>query len=572
MARHLITSALPYINGVKHLGNLVGSMLPADVHGRYLRLRGHDVLLICATDDHGTPAELAAHDAGQPVDVYCTEQHAIQSELSDRWNLSWDYFGRSSSAQNEEITLRVYHALDKAGLLVDRDMTQIYSKADGRFLPDRYVIGTCPHCAFERARGDQCENCTRVLDPEQLINPRSAISGSTDLETRTTRHLFLQLDKLSDRLRDWITHQVDWPVLTTSIALKWLNEGLRERCITRDLNWGFSVPREGYENKVFYVWFDAPIEYIGSTKEWADAKPGREWESWWTGDAANDVQYTQFMGKDNVPFHTIMWPGIIIGTGDPWKQANYIKSYSWLTYYGGKFSTSQGRGIFMDQALELLPADYWRWYLMANAPETDDVDFTWEAFGAEVNKALADTLGNFVSRCLKLNERQNPGVEGSSLVPAAGEWTDEERRLAEELDVRIATFNRNMDEVQFRKAAAELYLIWQAGNVYFQNAEPWKLIKESPERAAVVMRTSVNLIRVFAALAQPFIPESAERILAALGSGGQSLWFDETTPMTTELVALSGGHSIATPAVLFPKVTDDQIKDWAGRFAGTAAV
>jgi methionyl-tRNA synthetase len=567
-SRYLITSALPYINGVKHLGNLVGSMLPADVYARYLRARGHEVLAICATDEHGTPAEIAALEAHQPVEVYCREQYEIQKELGDRWELSFDHFGRSSSLQNEELTLRFYRDLDANDLLVDRTTTQVYSKTDGRFLPDRYVIGTCPHCGFERARGDQCENCTRVLDPAQLIEPRSAISGATDIEAVETKHLYLRLDRLADRLREWVTTRKEWPVLTTSIALKWLNEGLRERAITRDLEWGFRVPRDGYEKKVFYVWFDAPIEYIGSTKEWADAQAGREWESWWLN--AGDVNYVQFMGKDNVPFHTIMWPGMIMGTGEPWKQADFIKSYSWLTYEGGKFSTSQGRGIFMDTALELLPADYWRWYLMANAPESDDSDFTWEAFALDVNKALGGTLGNFVNRTLKLTEQ----TFGSSAVPAGGTPGDLEATLAEDLAKRVQTFIDACDAVEFRKAAAELYLIWTMGNQYLAQREPWKSAKTDRETTAMVLRTCINLIRLFALLGEPFIPASAQRIVAALGlSEPERSWpqtFD-TASMREFLGVLEPGRAIEVPEVLFPKIADEQVAEWKERFSGRAA-
>ena len=367
MAQHLITSVLPYINGVKHLGNLVGSMLPADVFARFLRQRGEDVLYICATDEHGTPAELAAIEAGLPVADYCAQQHEIQRELGVRFALSWDHFGRSSSPENAELTQHFARVLEENGFIEERTTKQVYSPVDGRYLPDRYIIGTCPYCGYDRALGDQCENCTRVLDPTDLIEPRSAVSGSTELEIRETKHLFLRQSQLADEVRAWIDTRTDWPVLTTSIAYKWLDEGLQDRGITRDLEWGVPVPKPGYEDKVFYVWFDAPIEYIGATKEWADAEPAadRDWRSWWSSES--DVVYTQFMAKDNVPFHTVSFPCTIIGSREPWKLADYIKGFNWLTYYGGKFSTSQGVGVFMDDAIELLPADYWRWYLIANA-------------------------------------------------------------------------------------------------------------------------------------------------------------------------------------------------------------
>ena len=275
MKRVLITSAIPYVAGVKHLGNLVGSMLPADIFARFCRARGYDTLAICATDEHGAPVELAALEEGTPVADYAAKWHAVQKELGDRFGLSWDNFGRSSSPQNHELTLHFARALWKNGLLELRTTKQAYSPTDGRFLPDRYVIGTCPHCGYDRARGDQCENCTRVLDPVDLIHPRSAVSGAQDIEIRDSTHLFLKQSQFADRLRAWIdSHKADWPQLVTSIAYKWLDEGLQDRGITRDLEWGIPVPDDiadgKLKGKVFYVWFDAPIEYIAATKEWAD--------------------------------------------------------------------------------------------------------------------------------------------------------------------------------------------------------------------------------------------------------------------------------------------------------------
>ena len=293
MTRILITSALPYINGVKHLGNLVGSMLPADVYARFQRQRGHEVLCLCATDEHGTPAELAALEAGQSVQDYCAEQHEIQKEIGARFGLSWDHWGRSSNPQNHELTQHLADKLAENGFIEERVIAQVYSIDDGRFLPDRYIEGTCPHCGYERARGDQCENCTRVLDPTDLLDARSAVSGSSNLEVRESKHLYLKQSALVDELRAWIDSKKDWPQLVSSIAYKWLDEGLQDRGITRDLKWGIPVAHDDkwpdFDDKVFYVWFDAPIEYIACAKEWADAAPAgetRDWKSWWYGDAA----------------------------------------------------------------------------------------------------------------------------------------------------------------------------------------------------------------------------------------------------------------------------------------------
>ena len=569
MARHLITSALPYINGIKHLGNLVGSQLPADLYARYLRGRGHEVLFICATDEHGTPAELAAAKTGEDVADYCARMHAEQAALAAGFRLSFDHYGRSSSARNHALTQHFAARLGAAGLIAEVSEQQMYSPADGRFLPDRYVEGTCPNCGYDRARGDQCENCTKQLDPTDLINPRSAISGSRDLELRETRHLFLRQSALRARLSDWIDGQTGWPVLTTSIARKWLNdgEGLQDRGITRDLDWGVPVqfdgaPWQGMEGKVFYVWFDAPIEYISATAEWADAQglDDAAWRRWWrTDEGAGDVRYTQFMGKDNVPFHTLSFPATIMGSAEPWKLVDYIKSFNYLNYDGGQFSTSQGRGVFMDQALSILPADYWRWWLLSHAPESGDSEFTWENFQASVNKDLADVLGNFVSRITKFCR-----AKFGEAVPAGGAWGARESALAEALDTRLRAYEAAMDAIEVRKAAAELRAIWVLGNEYAQDAAPWTTHKTDPDTAAMQTRTGLNLIRLYAVLSRPFIPDAAAAMMTALGCDDWS-WPGDAG---AALAALPAGHPFAVPDVLFAKIADEARADWAQRFAG----
>lgn len=395
----------------------------------------------------------------------------------------------------------------------------MYSPTDGRFLPDRYVEGTCPHCGYDKARGDQCENCTRVLDPTDLINPRSAISGSTDLEVRETKHLFLLQSKLQHEVEEWVAaHEEEWPQLASSIARKWLTEGLHDRAITRDLDWGIPVPADTWpelaaEGKVFYVWFDAPIEYIGATKEWSDEDPGnRDWKSWWyeSDQGENPVRYTEFMAKDNVPFHTVMFPATQLGVREPWKKVDYVKAFNWLTYYGGKFSTSQKRGVFTDQALAILPADYWRYFLIANAPESDDSSFTWEHFTATVNKDLADTLGNFVNRVLSFSKKRF-GDE----VPAGAAAGEPETKLGEQIADLLAEYETQMESLQFRKAAAALRALWSAGNSYLEEKAPWLEIKTAPEAAALTLRTAMNLIHLYAVVSEPFIPSSSAAMRAA---------------------------------------------------------
>ncbi|MFG3047165.1 methionine--tRNA ligase [Streptomyces sp. NPDC048241] len=571
MARHLITSALPYINGIKHLGNMVGSMLPADVYSRYLRQRGHDVLYICATDEHGTPAELAAKERGLPVDEFCAQAHDAQKAVYDGFALAFDYFGRSSSAENRDITQHFARKLNENGFIEERAIRQVYSPTDGRFLPDRYVEGTCPHCGYDKARGDQCENCTRVLDPTDLIEPRSAISGSTDLEVRETKHLFLLQSKLQHEVEEWVArHEQDWPQLASSIARKWLTEGLHDRAITRDLDWGVPVPADTWpelaaEGKVFYVWFDAPVEYIGATKEWADQNPAdRDWKSWWY-EADDTVRYTQFMAKDNVPFHTVMFPATELGVREPWKKVDYVKAFNWLTYYGGKFSTSQKRGVFTDQALDILPADYWRYFLIANAPESDDSSFTWEHFTATVNKDLADTLGNFVNRVLSFS-RKRFGDE----VPAGGEPGEAETRLGEEIASLLAEYETQMEALQFRKAASALRALWSAGNSYLEEKAPWLEIKTDKDAAALTLRNAMNLIHLYAVVSEPFIPSSSAAMRAAF-----ALPDDTATWITPEeartLTTLQPGIPFTVPPVLFAKLTDEDLETYKARFGGTDA-
>ncbi|MFF5832729.1 methionine--tRNA ligase [Streptomyces bacillaris] len=570
MARHLVTSALPYINGIKHLGNMVGSMLPADVYSRYLRQRGHDVLYICATDEHGTPAELAAKEAGLSVAEFCAQAHDAQKAVYDGFELAFDYFGRSSSQQNVEITQHFARKLHENGFIEERAIRQVYSPVDGRFLPDRYVEGTCPHCGYDKARGDQCENCTRVLDPTDLIDPRSAISGSTDLEVRETKHLFLLQSKLQHEVEEWIaTVSAEWPHLSTSIARKWLTEGLNDRSITRDLDWGVPVPADTWpelaaEGKVFYVWFDAPIEYIGATKEWADASAdgeSRDWKSWWY-EADDTVRYTQFMAKDNVPFHTVMFPATELGVREPWKKVDVVKGFNWLTFYGGKFSTSQKRGVFTDAALEILPGDYWRYFLIANAPESDDSSFTWEHFTATVNKDLADTLGNFVNRVLSFS-RKRFGDE----VPAGRAAGEAEAKLGEEIARLLGEYEEQMEALQFRKAAAALRALWSAGNSYLEEKAPWLEIKTDADGAALTLRTAMNLIHLYAVVSEPFIPASTAAMRGAFAlENDTATWV--TADQAKSLDAVPAGTAFTVPPVLFAKISEEDLESYRERFGG----
>jgi len=564
MSRILITSALPYINGVKHLGTLAGSMLPADVHARFQRSRGREVLYICATDEHGAPAELAAAAAGQDVFTYCEEQHRVQHDLGRAFGMSWDWFGRSSSPQNRRLTQHFANALEDHGLIEERVDKLVYSIDDGRFLPDRYIEGTCPVCGYGKARGDQCDNCSSLLDPIDLIEPYSVISGSRNLEVRETRHLYMLQSKLQDQLQSWLDSRTTFPSFARSIALKHLDEGLRDRGVTRDLAWGVPVirdgePRPGFEDKVYYVWFDAPIEYIGATEEWTDATGG-DWRRWWREDeGAADVRYLEFMGKDNVYFHTILFPGMILGSGEPWKTVDTLKALNWLNWYGEQFSTSQKRGVFMDAALEILPPDAWRWYLTANSPEHSDTSFTWDQLVSAVNRDLADVLGNFVNRILKFCEVRFGGV-----IPAAGEPGPLEETLFAEVSARIADITEQFEAIEVRKSAQALRALWVLGNEYLQEAAPWTAIRTDPDRAAVIVRTAINLVALYARVSAPVIPFAAEAIALAVGEPYPPSW--PAMDGRVELTRLPAGRAVTAPPVLFRKIEEADVAAWGARF------
>ncbi|MBP3687426.1 MAG: methionine--tRNA ligase [Alphaproteobacteria bacterium] len=558
--KYLITSALPYVNGTKHLGNLVGSLLPADVYARYLRAKGEDVLYICATDEHGSPTEIAAKQEGITPEALCERQYKIQLEMNKNYNLKFDYFGRSSSENNTKLVQHIAEELEKNGFIEEKVIKQFYSIDDDMFLADRFIIGTCPHCGNTSARGDQCEICTQVLDPVDLINPRSAISGSSNLELRETKHLFLAQSKLAGELEAWINKQFEWPKLVKSIALKWLKEGLQDRCITRDLSWGVPVNKPGYENKVFYVWFDAPIAYISATKDWADEDPEhRNFMDWWGAKA--DVRYTQFMGKDNIPFHTISFPATIIGAGNEFKQPDYIKGVNWLNYYGGKFSTSAHRGVFMNQAIELFDADYWRYALMSMIPEKDDSNFTWEDFAKAVNGDLADSYGNLVQRVCVMLKKNFEGV-----LPEVGAFGAIEEKLIADLTEAVCDYDKNMKELEFRKATQSLHNVFMLANAYIAEKEPWKKVKEGGDRAdaALTLKTAVNIILMCAVLSSPFIPATSEKVLSSFGvKENERAW---PVDVRAALDVLGAGRAIEAPGILFAKIMPERIEELKAQF------
>lgn len=560
MSRYLITSALPYINGIKHLGNLVGSLLPADFYARFLRQEGEEVLYICGTDEHGTPAELAAHKAHQPVASYCEAMYHTQRDIYARFSLSFDYFGRTSSPENARITQSIFDALDAQGFIEVRDVQQIYAIEDGRFLPDRYVEGTCPKCGYEKARGDQCDGCGSLLDPTDLITPYSSVSGSKALEVRESRHAFLKLDALTPKLSAWVDQQTHWPSVTKGIAHKWLQEGLQARCISRDLAWGVPILREEFEGKVFYVWFDAPMGYISMTQAYFDSlgKPD-EWQKWWRVPEAEDVHYVQFMAKDNVPFHAIFWPAMLLGSGKNWKLADQIKGMSWLMYEGGKFSTSQNRGVFTDAALDLFPADYWRYALLANAPEGNDANFTFEQFAQTVNKDLADMLGNFVNRTMRLVEKYCDNI-----VPAYQVLTDD--ILLSQLESIVSAYTTHIRALKIRQALQTLRSVFALANEFITAQAPWKLIKVDPGAARNVLVACLHLIRAMAILSHSVMPSISEQLAAIFGCDGKSMVLPIVQAL--DFNALKSGSQLHAIGPLISKVDSEVIADLSSRYAG----
>lgn len=562
MAKYLITSALPYINGIKHLGNLIGSILPADVFAKYLRQNGHECLYICGTDEHGAPAEIAAKDAGLEVSDYCQKLYVTQKTIYEAFDIEFDYFGRSSSPANHRITQEIFANLKKNGFIEERTIEQYYSHDDHRFLPDRYIEGTCPKCGFEGARGDQCDGCGSLLDPSDLINPYSALSKSRNLELIATKHLFLRLDLMSVQLRSFVQERSDWPDLVKGIALKWLNEGLQPRCITRDLSWGVKVPQEGLKDKVFYVWFDAPNGYISITIDWALAKGQPDaWKDWWVN--ANDVRYYQFMAKDNVPFHSIFWPAMLLGAGNRFKQVDYIKGFNWLNYDKGKFSTSRKRGIFTDKALELFPSDYWRYYLLANCPESSDADFTFAHFASTINKDLADILGNFANRCFALIHKYFNG-----LVPADLNDENIDRALLQSLKSMTEDLSNSLHEVKFRQSAQNLRAMWVLANEYVTRQAPWDSVKTDSAAAGVTLAHCIWLLRHFAIVGHPFMPATSRKILHLLNC-------HETLDLPTtsfkeglNYSAIKAGHPLNAAERLFAKIDDDTVASLTAEFGG----
>ncbi len=549
--KYLITSALTYINGSPHIGHLAGAMLNADIYARFLRAKGEDVLFVGGTDVHGTKMEVAAAEEGITYKEYIKKYHDLHTKIYEGFNLSFDAYGNTDSDQNKEMTYRIFEGLDKNGYISSKTTKRPFCVDDNQFLADSQVGGTCPYCGYEKARGDQCENCTKLLEPEELKNPYSTISGSHNITFKETQNLFIDLEKMQNQIEMWVESKKGiWSDIAYTTAKKWLKEGLQPRGITRDIKNGFPVPKQGYEDKVFYCWFDAPIGYIGITKEWADKDPqNRHWEDWWLN--PESVWHTEFIGKDNIPFHSIIFPAMLFGSKEPWTQVSFLKATSWLNFAGGKISKSEHRGVFLDDALEEFPADYWRYWIPANSPESDDSIFSFESFAATVNKDLNDVLGNFINRVVKMTVK-----DFGNVVPEMGEITENEKELYAELDRLIKQYTEHMEAIEFRKSLADLREIWVSGNNYIAKCEPWKVVKEDKVRAGTILATALNMIRLFGHLSAPVMPAKSAEMLSIFGADTTAHW--PTDPAEKLLNTLPAGQEFTVPGLLFQKILPER--------------
>ena len=546
----LVTSALPYVNNVPHLGHIVGSHLPADIFARYCRLRGFDTLFVGGTDEHGSASEIAAARLNVPLDKFCSVLYSQHKRIYDWFGISYDNFSRTTNPLHDETTKAFFLDINSKGFIAEGGMKVLYSAKEDRFLPDRYVVGTCPKCGYKNASGDQCEKCTTIFDAVDLINPRSAISGDS-LVVREAKHLFLKLDKLSPEIRAWIEKQTQWREQVSKLAMGWINEGLRERCITRDIQNGIKVPLRGFEDKVFYVWFDAPIGYISFSKE---ARPD-DWKSFWQSDKG---RIFNFLGKDNIPFHTIFWPGMVIASGEYNLPSNVI-GLQYLNYEGGKFSKSQGRGVFCQNLPDAdIDSDIVRGALIPLIPETSDVEFRWEVFQQAVNSDLVGNFGNMVNRTLTfIASRLDGKVERPKAVP-----DDDSRLLAavKEKSARIADF---LETGEIRSAFAEFLTLSSVGNKYFEDHKPWDVVKKDRQKASEILYACASFCASLAVLSSPFLPKSAERVWIQLNLKGPANAAGNWE--RTSGFMLDETHQIGKPALLFQKMTDEILEQFKAK-------
>lgn len=549
--RYLITSALPYANGPVHIGHLAGVYIPSDIYSRYLRLKGEDVISVCGSDEHGVPITIKARQLGVTPQEVVDKYHTMIKDSFMRFGMSFDIYSRTSSKVHHQMASEFFRKLYDKGEFVEKTTEQYYDEEAKQFLADRYIMGTCPHCANENAYGDQCEKCGTSLNATDLINPRSAISGNKPV-LRETSHWFLPLDKYEPFLKKWILDEhKEWKTNVYGQCKSWLDMGLQPRAVSRDLDWGVPVPVEGAKGKVLYVWFDAPIGYISATKELTP-----DWEKYWKSE---DTRMVHFIGKDNIVFHCIVFPAMLKAEGSYILPDN-VPANEFLNLEGDKISTSRNWAVWLHEYLEEFPGkeDVLRYVLCANAPETKDNDFTWKDFQTRNNSELVAIYGNFVNRALVLTQKYYNGV-----VPAAGELTDFDKETLAELPLLRKKVEDSIESFRFREALKEAMNMARLGNKYLADTEPWKVIKSDAERVKTIMNISLQIAANLAVVFEPFLPFSSEKLLTMLNLGKPG-W-----DVLGRADLLKAGHTIGEPSLLFEKVEDAEIEKQLQKLANT---
>ena len=545
--RHTITAALPYTNGPIHIGHMAGVYVPADIYARYLRIKGEDVLFICGSDEHGVAISMKAKKDGITPKEVIDKYHGIIDKAFNDFGISFDYYGRTSSKVHHETAQEFFKAIhDKAGFET-QTTEQLYDAKEDQFLADRYVVGTCPKCQSPEAYGDQCESCGSSLNANDLINPKSAISGETP-SLKTTTHWYLPLDRHEAFLRSWILegHQKDWKPNVLGQVKSWLDDGLKPRAVTRDLSWGIPVPVDGGENKVLYVWFDAPIGYISATKEWA-AKEGKDWAPYWQDE---NTELVHFIGKDNIVFHCIIFPAVLKAMGSYILPKN-VPANEFLNLEGQKLSTSKNWAVWLHEYLEDFPdkQDVLRYVLTSNAPETKDNDFTWHDFQTRNNSELVAIFGNFINRVMVLMKKYY-----ESVVPNPSEYSIVDTETLETLAAAPLKIGSLIEQYKFRAACQEMVQLARLGNKYLADEEPWKLIKTNPERVATIMHTAMQVAAGLAVLSEPFLPHTAKKLRDMLQLDKAVCW-----DSLNDEVPVKGNHTLSDASLLFEKIEDDAI-------------
>ena len=547
--RYTITAALPYTNGPIHIGHLAGVYVPADIYARYLRLTGKDVAYICGSDEHGVAIPMRAKKEGvSPQDIIDKYHGIIKKSFSD-FGISFDNYSRTSSKIHHETASEFFTKLYKNGDFIEETSAQLYDAEANQFLADRFVVGTCPKCGFEESYGDQCENCGTSHNATDLINPKSAITGNVPT-VKETKHWFLPLDKHEAFLRKWILegHKKDWKPNVYGQVKSWLEDGLRPRAVTRDLDWGIPVPLEGAEGKVLYVWFDAPIGYISSTKEWA-AREGKNWEDYWKKD---DTKLVHFIGKDNIVFHCIIFPSMLKAHGDYILPEN-VPANEFLNLEGNKLSTSKNWAVWLHEYLEEFPnqQDVLRYTLTANAPESKDNDFTWKDFQAKNNNELVAIFGNFINRVVVLTNKYYNGI-----VPAPNYFTEVDEDVLAAVKEFPNIIGKSIERYRFREASQELMSLARLGNKYLADEEPWKVIKLDEERVKTIMFIALQISSALAILSEPFLPFTSTKLKNILNVDKKLSWKN----VTEIAILLPAGHQINKAELLFSKIEDKAIE------------